>query len=161
QIIPAANVAPRELRTLSVQTSEVEAAMQNLSNAVTAASGRTLETLLTQDESNKTVGRLVVEVPVDKADALVDLAKQQGKVRVAESSRNAQVPEGPLARARLNVTIGTGESIVAAERGLWASIRDGLSTSVRGLLLSLQVIIIGLCLIAPWALILWGGWKLL
>src|SRR5204863_10001660 len=124
-----------------------------------SAGGRTLESSLSQDQSGKQVARLVLEVPLGKADQLVDQARQDGKVRTAESSKNTQVPEGPLARARLNLTIGSGEGIVPGEHGFWDSIRVGLSTSVKGLLWSLQLIVIGLCLVAPWVLLVWGGWK--
>jgi glycine cleavage system regulatory protein len=161
QIIPTSQVAPRETRTLSVETSEVETAMQNLTSAVAQAGGRTLESNLSQDANGRTVAQLSVEVPLDKADALIDVAKGQGKVRTAESSKNTQVPDGPLARARLNLTIGTGETIVAAADGFWPRLRGGLSTSVNGLLWSFELIVIGLCLVGPWALLIWGGWRFL
>jgi glycine cleavage system regulatory protein len=160
QIIPAGQVPPREMRTLSVQTSDVEAAMPAISNAATGLGGRVLETAMSQDAGGKSVGKLAIEVPLDKADQLVDVARQQGKVRTAEATKNSQVPEGPLSRARINLTIGPGEAIVPGEAGLWDSIREGLGTSIRGLLLSLQLIIIGLCLVAPWVLMIWGGWRL-
>lgn len=160
QIIPATQVPPREMRTLSVQTSDVESAMQALNSAASGAGGRTIESSLSQDAGGRTIARLVFEVPLGKADQLVDAAKQQGKVRIAESTKNAQVPEGALSRARLSLTIGSGESIIPGERGLWTSIREGLSTSVQGLLWSLQLIVIGVCLVAPWVLLIWGGWKL-
>jgi hypothetical protein len=161
QIIPAAQVPPRETRSLSVQTSDVENAVQSINSAIGGAGGRVVESNLTQDAAGKTVARLVIEVPLNKADQLLDVARQQGRVRTSESTKNAQVPEGPLARARLNLTIGSVESIVPGERGFWESIREGLSTSVQGLLWSLQLIVIGLCLVGPWVLLIWGGWRLL
>lgn len=160
QIIPTSQVAPREVRSLSVETSQVEQAVAALNNAINSAGGRALDSTLTQDANGQTIARLSAEVPLDKLDGLADAARQQGKVRTSESSRNTQVPEGPLAKARLNLTIGTGESIVPAESGFWHSIREGLSTSVRGLAWSLQLIVIGLCLVGPWVALLWGGWKM-
>ncbi|WP_428940811.1 DUF4349 domain-containing protein [Fontivita pretiosa] len=159
-IIPASQVPPRETRSMSVQTSDVESAVQSINSAIGATGGRVLESSISQDGGGRTVARLSVEVPLGKADQLVDVARKSGRVRTAESSRNAQVPDGPLARARLNLTIGSGESIVPAERGFWQSIREGLATSVKGLLWSLQLIVIGLCLVGPWALLIWGGWRL-
>jgi glycine cleavage system regulatory protein len=159
QIIPASQVPPRETRSLTVETSDVESAVQNLGNAVGTAGGRVVESSLSQDQSGKSVAHVGIEVPLDKIEALVDTARRQGKVRTAESTKNAQVPDGPLARARLNLTIGTGDTIMPAEAGLWHSLREGLSTSVQGLLWSLQLIVIGLCLVAPWVLVIWAAWK--
>jgi glycine cleavage system regulatory protein len=159
QIIPASQVPPRETRSLTVETSDVESAVQNLGNAVGTAGGRVVESSLSQDQSGKSVAHVSIEVPLDKIDGVVDTARRQGKVRTAESTKNAQVPDGPLARARLNLTIGTGDTIVPAEAGLWHSLREGLSTSVQGLLWSLQLIVIGLCLVAPWILVIWVGWR--
>ncbi len=161
QIIPAAQVPPRETRTLSLQTSQVEAAVQTVNAAVSGAGGRITESNLSQDGAGRSAARLVIDVPLAKADQLVDSVRKQGTVRTAESSKNAQIPEGSLSRARLNLSIGSGEGIVSGEQGFWTSIREGLGTSVRGLLWSLQLIVIGVCLVAPWALLLWGGWKLL
>jgi hypothetical protein len=159
QIIPATAVPARETRTLSVQTADVERVMQNLASSANGAGGRIIESSLSQDPAGRQVARLSVEVPLAKVDQLVDEARKDGKVRTAESTKNPQVPEGPLARARLNLTIGSGEGIVSAEHGFWDSIREGLSTSVKGLLWSLQLIVIGLCLIGPWVLLIWGGWR--
>jgi glycine cleavage system regulatory protein len=160
QIIPASQVAPRETRGLSVQTPDVEGAVAILTRAAGGVGGRVVESSLSQDNSGKTVARIAIEVPLSKVDQLVDTARQQGKVRTSDSMKNAQVPEGPLSRARVLLTISTEDAIVSRDEGLWATIRQGLGTSVRGLLLSLQLIIIGVCLVAPWVLLLWGGWKL-
>jgi hypothetical protein len=42
-----------------------------------------------------------------------------------------------------------------------ATVRDALRTSVTGLLWSLQLIVVGLLLVAPWALVLYVGWRLI
>ena len=34
-----------------------------------------------------------------------------------------------------------------------------LATSIAGLAWSVQLIVIGLCFVLPWALILWAGWR--
>ncbi|HVT89101.1 MAG TPA: DUF4349 domain-containing protein [Tepidisphaeraceae bacterium] len=159
QIIPASQVPPRETRTLAVQTSEVETAMQNLNAAASSAGGRTIESSLSQEAGGASIARLIIEVPLDKLDQVVTTAKQQGTLRSAEASKDSQVPDGPLARARVNLTIATGDTIVPQQGGLWDTIRNGLSTSVKGLLWSLQLMVIGLCLIAPWGLMIWGGWR--
>jgi hypothetical protein len=92
---------------------------------------------------------------------LVQAVRAQGTVRSVESEKNSQVPDGSLARARLDVVISNGEGIVSGDKGVYASVRNALGTSVAGLLWSLQLIVIGLFLVGPWVLVLWGGVKLL
>jgi hypothetical protein len=71
------------------------------------------------------------------------------------------VPPGRLARARVNLTLFNEELIVDQGEGLGTRIREGLRTSVAGLLWSVQLVVVGLFLVAPWVLIVWFGWKLL
>jgi hypothetical protein len=70
------------------------------------------------------------------------------------------VPVGALTRARFDVSLSNAEGLVAADRGVWATIRNGLATSLAGLLWSLQLIVIGLLLVGPWVVLGWGVWKL-
>jgi hypothetical protein len=100
----------------------------------------------------------VIDVPLDQAAVVVDRVKHEGEVRVVQSTKNPQASEGKLAKARLDITIGSPEAIVSGDRGLWSTVRAGLTTSVTVLLWSLQLIVTGVCLIAPFAAIIWGGW---
>ena len=84
----------------------------------------------------------------------------RGRWKAIDTRRDSQVPDGKLARARIDLTISNGEGLVAGNQGVWASIRDALATSVAGLLWSLQLIVIGLFLVGPWALALWVVVKL-
>ncbi|MDQ3441459.1 MAG: hypothetical protein M3478_14040, partial [Planctomycetota bacterium] len=88
-------------------------------------------------------------------------AKAQGAVRMVQSTKDAQLVDGALARARVDLTFATSDTLVAPNQGLWATIRRGLATSFTGLMWSLQLIIIGLCFVGPWVLILVLGWKIL
>jgi len=83
-----------------------------------------------------------------------------GVDRVNESSTNHQAPEGEVARAQFDVTLANADLIVGRDEGLGAAVKSALSTSVRGLLWSLQFIVIGLLMVGPWALMIWAGWKL-
>ena len=71
------------------------------------------------------------------------------------------MPQGSLARARVDVTLESEAMIVEGGQGLGSRIREGLRTSVAGLLWSVQLIVIGLLLVAPWALIVYFGWRVL
>jgi hypothetical protein len=59
------------------------------------------------------------------------------------------------------MTYTTSAAIVGADQGVWASIRNGLATSMKGLMVSLQLIIVGLCFVGPWAAVIALIWKFL
>jgi len=102
----------------------------------------------------------VADVPLSKAGDVRAQIRSLGTDRINESSTNHQAPEGEVARAQFDVTLANAELIVGRDEGLGAAVRSALSTSVRGLLWSLQFIVIGLLIVGPWALLVWGGWRL-
>jgi hypothetical protein len=134
--------------------------MGNMQLAVAQAGGRVVESNLAKERDGSTRGTLSFEVPVDKAQGLIDQAKKEGTIRAAQSNKNLQVPSGALAKARIELSLVTPDTIVEPGTGPLASIRNALSTSVRALLWSLQVVVIGLCTVLPFAVILWGAWRL-
>lgn len=156
----ADRIAPRQSTGVTIETSDVEQGLNQITAAVEAASGRVADSGVSKDASGQSTARARIEVPLAKAGAVIDAIRAQGKVREIQSSKNMQAPDGPLARATIDLTLTSGEQIVGADHGLWATIRNGLATSVSGLLWSLQLIIIGLCLVAPWVLLIWAGWKI-
>jgi glycine cleavage system regulatory protein len=156
----AEHLAPRETTTLAVELADVETAMGDIQSAAQDAGGRTIDSNLSKQRDGRTVGKIVVDVPLAKSQEIVSKARGEGAVRVVESSKNAQVPAGKLARARVDITFGTADTLVEPGRGLWATIRSGLATSVTGLLWSVQVIVVGLCFVLPWALVIAVVWKM-
>jgi hypothetical protein len=80
-------------------------------------------------------------------------------VQFRRDARDENVPAGSLSRYRVDVTLANEEMIVESGQGLWSRIREGLRTSAAGLLWSVQLIVIGLFLVAPWALIVWLVWR--
>jgi hypothetical protein len=161
RLINAEQLSPRETVVMGVEVKDADQARGALMTSVVSAGGRTVESNLSIDRNGQNVARVVVDVPLAKAGELLREIKGMGSVRAIEQSKNAQVPEGGLARARLDVTFGTPSALVEANQGLWSTIREGLKTSIAGLLWSLQLIVIGVCLIAPWVLGIWIGWKIL
>ncbi len=160
-LVPAEKLPPRESTAMTIELSDVDSAMSNIQLAASETGGRVADSNLSKDPTGATTGKLAVEVPLNKAQSVIDQAKKLGAVRAVQASRNAQVPAGTLARARIDITFSTAEAIVGADNGIWATIRNGLATSAAGLLWSLRLIVIGLFFVVPWALLLWGGWKLI
>ena len=102
--------------------------------------------------------KLVYEVPLAAAAGVVEKFKAAGTVRLAESTRDPQSPDGKYARARLDVTISTPDRIVADD-GLWPPVRRGLSYSASVLLTSVTWVVFGLCVVLPWAVVGYVGYR--
>ncbi|MEO6436567.1 MAG: DUF4349 domain-containing protein, partial [Tepidisphaeraceae bacterium] len=158
-VVPADQLPPRETTAMAVEIRDVEAAMADLQATAQTAGGRTVESNLSKDRDGRSQAKVVVEVPLDQAAEVVRHAKDLGTVRAIDADKNLKVPAGALSRARIEVIFGNADAIVAPAHGLWASIRSGFATSLAGLAWSVQLIVIGLCFVLPWALILWAGWK--
>lgn len=150
------NLAPRETTTLGLEVpSDVYATVNSIEAQAIALGGRKVDSDWAQDASGRNVARVVVDVPLAKAPELLDRAQRAGLVLTVQREQNPSAPEGTFSRARLSVTVATTDPILQRDQGLAASIKSGLSTSVYWLLESVKLIVIGLCLVAPWAIILW------
>ncbi len=158
KIVAAATLPAREVHELAIEASDVDGAAQSLQNAVKSIGGKIVDSDFSKDEHGQTA-RLIVEVPLAAGNQMVAQAKQLGVVRGSRESTNQQAPAGESARARVEVTLASADLLVAPENGFFATIRHGLATSMAGLMWSLQLIVIGLCLVGPWVVLVWGGLK--
>lgn len=159
--VDADQLPPRETTAIGIEVSDPDKVVADLQSAAQAAGGRVIQSNLSQERGGQTIGKLVVDVPLAKSVEIITRAKSMGSVRIVQSTKDAQVPDGALARARIDLTFGNTAAIVSPDQGVWASIRRGLATSMTGLMWSLQLIIIGLCFVGPWVLMIVLGWKLL
>jgi hypothetical protein len=153
---------PRETTTLEIETRAVDESIGVITKSASELGGRVVDSNVTSDAAGRTSAHVTIDVPIGKSGEAIERVRARGAVRVSQSVRNAQASSdvgGQLARARIDVTFATPEAIVGADSGFWASIRNGLSTSAAGLMWSLRMLVIGVCLIAPCAVVVWGGWK--
>jgi glycine cleavage system regulatory protein len=159
-LINLARVPPRETVVLGVEVTNVDATAATLADLVGEANGRTVESHVTHERTGHITAKLVYDVPLAGAATLIDTIKSAGTVRVQQATRNPQVPEGPLATARLDVTLSNAELIVPNDDGLWPQIRKGLATSFVALSWSVTVVIVGVCFVLPWALVAYAAYRL-
>ncbi len=159
-ITSADHLPARESTKLQVEVPDVDKASGAAQTMTIADGGRVLESTINRDHG-KGIARLVLDVPLEKAGEALQQLREAGTVRGIDSTRDPQAPTGQFAHAIIGVEFATGDAIVADQTGPWAAIRQGLSTSINGLLWSLQWIVVGLCLLGPWVLLTWGGLKLL
>lgn len=155
QIVNVANLKSRETVVLGVEVPDVDRAAAQLAAFADQAKGRTVESHQTRERNGRVITRVVFEVPLTAAPALVGQVKDAGTLRTQQSSRDPQAPEGELATARLDVTLSNTDLIVPSDQGLWTRVRQGLSTSFLALSWSLTVVIVGLFFVLPWIVALY------
>ena len=151
----AERLAPREVTTLAIELSDVDKAATEIAALALAANGRTVESHVSKDRSGRVVGKVIIDVPLSNGTETVSKLRGIGTLRMIEASRNSQVPDGALSRARIDLTLANADVIVPDDKGLASTLRGSFATTVTGLLWSLQLIIVGLCFVGPWALIIW------
>jgi hypothetical protein len=159
-LVNVARIPPRETTVLGIEVADVDQTANVLSALVTEKQGRVVESHMARERTGRVTAKLVYDVPLSTAPELIDKFKGAGTLRVHQSSRNPQVPDSNLATARLDVTLSNVELIVPSDDGLWPQVRRGLSWSFTALAWSLSWIIVGLCVVLPWALVLYGFYRL-
>jgi hypothetical protein len=159
-LINLARIPPRETTVLGIEVADVDHAVAVFSAQVNEKHGRVVESHVARERSGRVTGKLVYDVPLPAAPDLVDKFKGAGTLRVHQSSRNQQVPESDLATARIDVTLSNVDLIVPSDDGVWPQVRRGLSWSFTALAWSLSWVIVGVCVVLPWALVLYVAYRL-
>ncbi len=158
---PADRLPPRQITTAMLRVESSESQQQAFLAQAKNVGGRIIDQTMTRDANGRGSARVVLDVPRDKAGEILDDLRLAGEIWSMNTSTNLQAPEGALSRTRFDLQFSERESLVSAESGFWSSIKAGLATSLKGLGYSLRLLVVAVCLIAPWAAVLWGGWKLL
>lgn len=159
-LLNIATIAPREVYTLQVEVEPVDAAVGALEALAAEFKGRIIDSRHNRGAGGRNVSHLTIDVPLASARGAADKVKALGLLRVFETTRNPQAPEGDLALGRLTVTLANPSQLVDAESGPWARIKGGLSVGLTALSWSLTLVIVGLCFLVPVGLIVWLGRKL-
>jgi uncharacterized membrane protein len=159
-LVSAVRVRPRETTTLTLEVPDVDATVAVFGALVAEAKGRTADSQSSHERAGRDSARLVYDMPLSAASSLVEKFKAAGAVRAQHSARDLQAPDGRFATARIDVTLANIDPIVAKDDGLWPQVRRGLSFSVTVLLTSVTWIVFGLCVVLPWAVVGYGGYRL-
>ena len=158
-LVAATHLKPRERTTLTVEVPEVEQSVGFFNAQVNEMKGRQVESQFARDRGGRLSAKVMYEVPLVAAKGLIEQLKSAGAVRLFQSTRDPQAAEGKYATARVEVTLTSGDRIVAADEGVWPQIRRGLSYSANVLLASITWIIVGLCVVVPWAVIGYAAYR--
>jgi hypothetical protein len=159
-LLSAGRLKPRETAALAVEVADVEGSATLFAAQVAEAKGRQVDAKLDRDAGGHATARLVFEVPLAAAAGLVERFKAAGTVRLSQSVRDPQAADGRYATARIHVALTNAEAIVPEGGGLGAKVRRGLSISAAVLLTSVTWVVFGLCVVLPWAVIGFGGYRI-
>jgi hypothetical protein len=152
-------LSPRETASLTLEVQDVDQALAAFGGQVAEAKGRQLTAQSTRDNQGKVTAQASYEVPLAAA-GLAERFKSVGAVRGYQSTRDPQAPAGKYATARIDVTLVSGDPIVVEGNGVWPQIRRGLAVSMTVLLTSVSWVVFGLCVVLPWGLIGYAGYRL-
>lgn len=150
---------PRETYVLGIEVSDPHKVNAELVKLAKEMKGWSLEPIESQDGTGKVTMQTAFEVPLKSVSRLVDKAKASGRVRASNMKPNRQVPESDLAVAHVVVTL-SNDVLLPADEGLWSNVRSGLYYSLRAIGWSLTWLIVGVLVVLPWAILIWGIWKL-
>src|SRR5206468_3390494 len=136
KLLPANRLKPRETTTLGIEVADVDQTMRTFVSELNEVKGRQIDAKSGRDRNGRTTAQIVYEVPLTAASGLVERFKSAGSVRVLNSSRDPQAPEGKSATARIDVRLANVEGIVAPDEGIWTPVKKGLTYSASFLLTS-------------------------
>jgi hypothetical protein len=151
----AQRLPPRQTTQLVIETSDPESAAHDAEKAAAAAGARVVLSDATRTQDGTVERHRVLNIVEPGAAALLAAIRSSGSVVTESVTRNDQMPDTDMSRAQIDVKFTTEHPLVGADDGVWAATKSALATTIRGLLFSLQFLMIGLFLIGPWALAIW------
>jgi Domain of unknown function (DUF4349)/Putative zinc-finger len=159
-ILNAAAIEPREKVSLAIAVEDVDQAANRLKDIVRDNKGSVFKEQTALKANGQVVGLFLFDVPLSAKDSVVRRFKDVGKVIVLQPTYNPKAPETKLALAHINVELLGVRPIVAADEGMWPQVRTSLSYSFRFLTWSVMLIVLGVSVLLPWALLVWLAVKL-
>ncbi len=155
ELTNATNINPRVSEVYGVEVADVERTAKELSNDIVEMGGRKETANFGQDRAGRTTANLVFRLPLKAVSGIKDKLAKLGTIRVSQTRQDPQAPEGKLAQARLDITLANGDLLVPSDGGFLASLRYGLSFSLRALAFSASWLVVGVMFILPWVLVVY------
>ena len=161
-LVSADHQPPRQTVVEKVLVGDVDQAAEDFVAAASSAGGRQVDNpQRTDDGAGHVTSTIVMDVPLSQSAVILGQIDQKGSRRAREVHTDTTAPDTSLARARIEVTFSNSAATLGGQESMGDYIRHGLLTSLEGLGYSLMWIIIGICLVAPWAIVIWGVWKVI
>jgi hypothetical protein len=159
-LVNIATIPPRDTYTIAAVVDHVDDAVTSLEKLAAEFKGRVIDSRHSRGANGNNISNVTLDVPLTVARVAADRIKGLGLLRVFDTTRNPQAPEGDLAIGRIMVTFSNPSQLVDADSGPWTRIKSGLSVGITALSWSLTLVTVGLCFLVPVGLIGWVGVKL-
>lgn len=154
------SVPPRQSTIAIVTVASAENAAGQLAALGAQLGGRVRSSNLSKDTSGRSITTLTLDLPYSQNASFLGNLRGMGELASFDTVTNPNIPDGALSQSRFQLTLSEAPALVNKSEGPMTSLREGLATSLRGLGYSLQLIVVGLCLAGPWAVVIWIGYKL-
>jgi len=166
ELVMADVLPPRQTTTLGREVDDVTKSLAAVRSALPRGT-KEVEYSLTKDVSGRTIGLLVLDVPV--GDAMTVLTKisdlggvEKGNHVVKGTGMGSERGvETRFAKERIALSLTNPPGIVGSDAGLLATTKSALSAAVGALLYSVYLIIVGVLFVGPFLLVGWAGWRVL
>jgi Domain of unknown function (DUF4349) len=142
--------------TLSVRTTDVNAATKQLAQLAAQAGGKIRTSNFSRDPTGAEFANVLLRVPVTNYASFMQSLSIIGKlenISVHREDRTAELVDAS-APADLTVTVYSQGNIVSPETGASATLRRTLGQSAAALVWSLRMVGVALASIAPWVIVL-------
>jgi hypothetical protein len=153
-------IPPRQTTTIGLTAADPGEVAAKALDAAGKVGGRVISSEPSRTPDGVATEHVVIDVPAAQRWVIVDMLDKAGPVKSEQVNTDSNAPQGSVERSRIDATIGSEQEIVGRDAGFGSTLKNGLSTSVAGLLWSVKMIVIGLLLVGPWALLVWAGVKL-
>ncbi|MEW6026638.1 MAG: DUF4349 domain-containing protein [Planctomycetota bacterium] len=158
-IPPAGEYVQTKRSQVILETPDVDNTYSKAQSIAAEAQAKVLNGAINRS-SDRISAVLILQVDPDRFRAVVDNLKGLGKVKNAAMDERQQAQDidpksnlqTPVRKepAIIELTINSPLAIVTEESGVSATIKDTLKGSIKGLLWSLEMLIVGFISIAPW-----------
>ena len=156
-LVNLASQPPREAAVLTVEVKDVKTSLALVRSMFKEAKGSTItfdQGPFTFDDKGELKGLITCVIPLTAKSDLVQRITEMGSVKKQNFISNPQAPESSQPLAVLAIELTGTPGIVPNDEGLWPQIRTSLYYAFKLLALSLMFIVIGVCVILPWAIVI-------
>jgi hypothetical protein len=150
----------RESADLIIEVKDVDASLTLLRAMFKESNGTITVDKGPFDEKGELQALINSAVPVTARNELVQRIMAMGRVKHQELARNVESPESSLPLAVFRIRLTGTPGIVPNDEGLWPQIRTSLYYAFRLLTVSLMFIVVGVCVLLPWAVVIMVSVKL-
>ncbi|MFH1227011.1 MAG: DUF4349 domain-containing protein [Planctomycetota bacterium] len=161
--LPAGEYIQTQRARIVLETSDVDGAYAKAQSIAQGIQAKVVNGNITRG-AEQTVATVICQVPAEQFNSLVASFKAIAKVKDANQDEK-QVAQGvdpkstiqaPIRKepGTIELTIASPTAIVTDDSGFFGTLRNTLKSSIRGLLASLELLVVGIVTLGPWIIVL-------